>query len=254
MSGLRGIKFWKLPGCLAIKFKFMMIPPSGAYSALRPVEIEAILEKAAIAYVPWGALEWHSLHAPVGLDSVKAEGICMAIARETGGVVLPAIPMGVNTIKPYKGFPHSIDISAELAAKVAEEFCLQLADEGFKVVVLFTGHYPPEHINALQAGVNRAKVVAPATHFEVWADLHFLGKDFRADHAGATETSFQLHFVPGSVALDALPDRPVSLEEDGIMGDDPREASAERGAKQLEVVVSRAVDRMNQILKEGGSG
>lgn len=220
----------------------------GSYSDLRPTEIEAILKEAPIAYVPWGALEWHSLHAPIGLDSTKAEGICNVLAKETGGVVLPAIPMGVNTIKPFKGFPHSIDISADLATRVAEEFCLQLADEGFQVVIIFTGHYPPEQIDALQAGVDKAKAIEPSTHFEVWADLHFLGDDFQADHAGATETSFQMYFVPGSVKLDALPEGPVTLDKDGIMGDDPRAASEERGAEQLRLVVSRAAARMNAIL------
>ncbi|MDG2170980.1 MAG: creatininase family protein [Opitutales bacterium] len=224
--------------------------PFGLYSDLRPVEIEAILKVAPIAYVPWGALEWHSQHAPIGLDSVKAEGICKAIAQETGGVVLPAIPMGVNTIKPFKGFPHSIDISADLASRVAEEFCLQLADEGFKVVILFTGHYPPEQIDALQVGADKASSAVDDTHFEVWADLHFLGDDFQADHAGATETSFQMHFVPGSVDVSSLPDRPVTLDDDGITGGDPREASAERGAEQLAVVVKRAKQRLDEILKD----
>ena len=226
--------------------------PHGIYGDLRPREIEAIKAVAPIAYVPWGALEWHSQHAPIGLDSVKAEGICRELAQRTGGVVLPPIPMGVNTIKPFKGFPHTIDISAGLATRVAEEFCLQLADEGFKVVILFTGHYPPEQIDALQAGADRAAEAAPSTHFEVWADLHFLGDAFKADHAGATETAFQMYFVPGSVDLSALPDRPVTLDEDGITGDDPREASAGRGAQQLQVVLENAVARMMEILKEKG--
>ena len=224
----------------------------GRYSDLRPHEIDVIRTNTPIAYVPWGALEWHSLHAPIGLDSVKAEGICLALAKRTGGVVLPAIPMGVNTIKPFKGFPHSIDISAELASKVAEEFCVQLADEGFKIVILFTGHYPPEQIDALQAGADRAKPVAPETHFEVWADNQFLGDAFNADHAGATETSFQMHFVQGSVDVSALPDRPVTLDDDGITGDDPREASAERGARQLAVVLESARARLKHISEELG--
>jgi creatinine amidohydrolase len=160
--------------------------------------------------------------------------------------------MGVNTIKPFKGFPHTIDISAGLATRVAEEFCLQLADEGFKVVILFTGHYPPEQIDALQAGADKAAKAASGTHFEVWADLHFLGDAFKADHAGATETSFQMYFVPGSVDTARLPDRPVTLDEDGITGDDPREASEERGAQQLEVVLEAAVARMNGILRKKG--
>lgn len=227
-------------------------PAHGVYGDLRPAAIEAIKEQSPIAYLPWGALEWHSQHDPIGLDSVKAEGICKALAARTGGLVLPPLPMGVNTIKPFKGFPHTIDISADLASRVAEEFCLQLADEGFKVVILFTGHYPPEQIDALQAGVDRAKTKVTGTHFEVWADLHFLGEDFKADHAGATETSFQMYFDPTSVDLTALPDRPVTLDEDGITGDDPREASEERGARQLAVVLRSAAARMEEIIKETG--
>jgi creatinine amidohydrolase len=224
----------------------------GRYSDLRPAEIEAIRAAAPIAYVPWGALEWHSLHAPIGLDSVKAEGICTKIAQQSGGVVLPAIPMGVNTIKPFKGFPHSIDVPADVATQVSETFCKQLADEQFRVVILFTGHYPPEQIDALEAGAQRAREAYPQTRFEVWSDLIFLGDAFKADHAGATETSFQMHFVPGSVDLDALPQRPVTLDGDGIMGEDPRDASPERGARQLEVVVTNACERLNQILMDIG--
>ncbi|MFP4283555.1 MAG: creatininase family protein [Opitutales bacterium] len=222
-------------------------PRWGRYSDLRPTEIEAMRELCPIAYLPWGALEWHSQHAPIGLDSVKAEGICVALAERTGGVVLPAIPMGVNTIKPFKGFPHSIDISAGLATGVAAEFCAQLAEEGFRLVVLFTGHYPPEQFTALQAGVDRVASSYPETQFVVWADNLFLGDAFAADHAGATETSFQMHFAPGSVDLEALPSRAVTLDDDGITGEDPRVASAERGARQLAVVLEKATAKIASL-------
>lgn len=224
----------------------------GLYSHLRPDAIEAILASHPIAFVPWGALEWHCRHAPIGLDSIKAEGICVALAQRVGGVVLPTLPLGVNTIKPYKGFRHSIDISHELAARVAEEFCTQLADEGFRIIVLFTGHYPPEQFAALGEGVARARAAAPNARFEVWADLELLGDDFRPDHAGATETSFQMYFSPGSVHLEALPDRPLTLDGDGVMGDDPREASVERGAQQLAVVLARATAKMGEMMTELG--
>jgi len=223
---------------------------SGRYGDLRPTAIEAILKRTPVAFVPWGALEWHCLHAPIGLDSSKAEGICLAIAEKTGGVVLPAIPLGVNTIKPFKGFAHSIDISAELASKVAEEICVQLADEEFKVVILMTGHYPPEQINALEEGVRRARNVATHTRFEVWSDNQLMGDHFVGDHAGATETSFQMLFSPDTIDLSALPDRKLSLDGDGVMGDDPREASPERGQRQLEVVLQAAIPKVNALLAD----
>ncbi len=225
-------------------------PNWGRYADLRPIEIEGILASSPIAYVPWGALEWHSQHAPIGLDSTKAEGICLALAEKTGGVVLPPIPFGVNTIKPFKGFPHSIDISAELATRACQELCLQLADEKFRLVIIFTGHYPPQQIDALQAGVDQAQKEISSSRFLVWADSQLLDKKYRADHAGATETSFQMYFAHGSVDLDALPDRLLSLDEDGIMGEDPREASASRGKAQLNSIIAAAVPQIQFILAE----
>lgn len=224
----------------------------GRYSDLRPSQIEAILSAAyPIAYVPWGALEWHSQHAPIGLDSTKAEGICCALAEQTGGAVLPAIPLATNTIKPYKGFPHSIEISAKLISDLAEEICLQLADEGFRIVILFTGHYPPEQVDALKEGARRAQEKETRTQFHVWADNDFLnGGRFTADHAGAYETSYQIYFEPKSVDLSALPDRPVTLDDDGITGEDPRKATAERGSEQLALLLKNAVPQMNSLLEK----
>lgn len=222
----------------------------GRYSDLRPGQIESIKAASPIAFVPWGALEWHCLHAPIGLDSSKAEGICVELARRCGGLVLPTIPFGVNTIKPYKGFKHSIDISAELASKAAEEICAQLADEGFRLVILFTGHYPPEQIVALEEGAKRAQGKCPESKFVVWADNQLLNTRFKADHAGATETSFQMLFVPDSIDLAALPDRELTLDGDGVMGEDPRSASVERGKEQLAGLLAAGVPKVKLLLDE----
>ena len=219
----------------------------GRYAELRPEQITSIREQSDIAFVPWGALEWHCLHAPIGLDSVKAEGICQAIAQRVGGVVLPAIPMGVNTIKPFKGFPHSIDFSGELVAEVAAAFCSQLADEGFRIVVLLTGHYPPEHVAALETGACKAREAYPDIDFAVWADSELMGKAYKGDHAGATETSFQLLFDSSNVDLASLPDRALTLDGDGVMGEDPRDASEERGSRQLAIAVDAAVAQIEAI-------
>lgn len=222
----------------------------GHYSDLRPAQIETIRLAAPIAYVPWGALEWHCAHDPIGLDSDKAEGICIELAKRTGGVVLPPIPIGVNTIKPFKGFGHTIDFSAELATRVAEELCMQLADEQFRLVVLMTGHYPPEQIDALEAGAERARKGSVGTRFLVWADNQLMGDAYNADHAGATETSFQMHFKPGSVDFSGLPPAPLSLDANGVTGEDPREASAERGAAQLALVLKTAVPQIREWMGE----
>jgi len=221
----------------------------GQYGSLKPREIEAIRAAAPIAYVPWGALEWHCWHAPVGLDSIKAEGICCALAERTGGVVLPALPLGAHTIKPFKGFKHTIDISTGLVTQLAAEICTQLADEGFRLVILLTGHYPPQQIDALKAGAEKSEGAV----FRVCADREFLqGGSFKADHAGAYETSYQMRFSPGSVDLSQLPERPLTLDEDGVTGEDPREASEEQGKLQLELLLKNALPLIEGWKQEAG--
>ena len=130
---------------------------------------------------------------------------------------------------------------------MAAAFCSQLADEGFRIVVLLTGHYPPEHLAALEAGACKARKAYPDIDFVVWADNELMGKAYRGDHAGATETSFQLLFDSSNVDLTSLPDRALTLDGDGVMGEDPRDASEERGRKQLAIAVDAAVAQIEAI-------
>lgn len=219
----------------------------GLYSDLRPAQIERIRAAHPVAYVPWGALEWHSYHAPVGLDSVKAEGLCIEIAKRAGGLVFPVIPLAVNTIKPYKGFAHCLDMPVAVMRAVAQAVCEQLVEEGFKVIVFFTGHYPPEQLEMLREGVAAATCEKRGCCIEVWADNQFLPPAFKADHAGATETAFQLAFRPETVDFGALPERPVELDRDGVTGDDPREATVERGNQQVSAVAERAAAEVRRL-------
>ncbi len=127
--------------------------PWGFYERLRPDQIEAIRDRAPIAYLPWGALEWHSYHAPVGLDGLQALGQCRALAQATGGVVLPPVYVGTDTIKPFKGFPHTIEHRAETVRALCREFLSGLEDEDFRVVVIVTGHCGGGHVDALRETV-----------------------------------------------------------------------------------------------------
>jgi creatinine amidohydrolase len=222
----------------------------GRYENLRPAQIEAIREQTPIAYLPWGALEWHSYHAPIGLDGIKANGLCKALAQETGGVVLPPVYVGTDTIKPYKGFHHTIDHGAETVTMLCSEFLAQLADEGFKVIVLVTGHYGGGHVAAIQ----KAAAEFAASHPEIglWAfpDSEPLEGAFPKNHAARGETSFQLLFQSELVDLSTLPpDRETTLDDDGVWGEDPRHASAEEGAQMLKVFLENAVPKIIKLLR-----
>ncbi len=229
----------------------MANPLWGKYEQLRPAQIAAIRARTPIAYLPWGALEWHSYHAPIGLDGIKAHGLCEALAKETGGVVLPAVYVGTDTIKPYKGFHHTIEHNAETVTKLCLEFLQQLADEDFKVIVLITGHYGEGHVKAIQAAAEVFRTSYPDIGLWAMPDSEPLEDAFPKNHAARGETSFQLLFKPELVDLSQLPaERAATLEDDGVWGEDPRRASSAEGAKMLQVFLENAVPKICRLLEE----
>ena len=54
-----------------------------------PKEIQARLETNPTLILPFGTIEWHSHHLPVGLDGLVVEGICRRAAELAGAVLAP---------------------------------------------------------------------------------------------------------------------------------------------------------------------
>ena len=220
----------------------------GRYERLRPDQIERIRAETPLAFLPWGALEWHSYHNPVGLDGLQAHGQCCALARATGGVVLPPVFAGTDTIKPFKGFPHSIEHRAETVEALCTEYLEQLSDEGFHVAVV-TGHCGGGHVAALRAAVQRFTARPARTGALLVPSFEPMQDRYPSNHAARGETSFQLLFDPDLVDLSRLPsDRPLTLDEDGIWGDDPRLASAGEGTAKLSLFVERTLPLLQDLL------
>lgn len=223
----------------------------GCYERLRPDQIEQIRRDTPIAYLPWGALEWHSYHNPVGLDGIKAHGLCKALAEETGGVVLPPVYVATATIKPFKGFKHSIEHSADTIRLLSREFLEQLVDEEFKVIVLVTGHYGGGHMKAIRETADEFSRTHPTVGLWAFPDSEPLEGLYPANHAARGETSFQLLFDPEPVDLSLLPaDRDATLDDDGVWGEDPRQATGEQGAAMLHAFVAFSVPKIHALLDE----
>ncbi len=65
------------------------------YELLRSSEVKMLQKKCPVVYIPVGALEWHGVHNPLGTDGLKAHAICCEAALRYGGVVLPALFLGI---------------------------------------------------------------------------------------------------------------------------------------------------------------
>ncbi len=221
----------------------------GRYEELRPRQIDAILQEAPVAYIPWGALEWHSYQNPIGLDTLKVHGLAMMAAERTGGVVWPPIYVGYQTMKPHAGFKHTIEVPAETVMALANAYLDQCADEGFRLVVLIMGHYGGEHVKALtHVAENWRRVRNPDSDMQVWAFPEYRVREeepLRGDHAGAYETSLMMMLRPELVDLSELPAEGDIIGTQGgygIGGEDPRQATPERGRELAELIVSGIVE------------
>ena len=73
------------------------------YTDLLPHEFRARLAERPLAYLPLGTLEWHGEHLPIGTDAIISEGIMVDAAREVGGIVMPPIHLGPDTVHSSEG-------------------------------------------------------------------------------------------------------------------------------------------------------
>ncbi|WP_458628291.1 creatininase family protein [Winogradskyella sp. PC D3.3] len=217
----------------------------GFYDQMRPQEIEAIQEQTPIAYLPWGAIEYHGSHNPTGLDSIKAFSMCKDLAEKNGGLVFPVVNLAANLIKSYPGvnFPqHSIEFSENLIRLVCEEYLEQLVIQDFKIIILLSGHAGEPHLTILKTVAEEFNNIYPNRRFWALAEFDILPNDLLvANHSAIGETSLQLFYAPETVDLETLPkDRAMTLELDAVSGEDPRLATKTLGEKIVKSFLKNA--------------
>jgi len=233
------------------------------YEELRPDEFLERLNECPIAYLPLGTLEWHGLHLPLGSDGLQTKGFFMALAEQTGGIVLPMLFLGPDNAvhaggKDYIGMDiHSFEedhlqqlegsayyVEDELFLRIIEATLRNLARAGFRMVVAH-GHGPST--NAFRASKAKFEEQFGLKLFELW-DLGESGNDgIMTDHAAWNETSLMMGLYPELVDMDRLSDDEAMV---GIWGDDPRSTSEEKGKRVIKQNLSVAARRLREELSK----
>ncbi len=218
------------------------------YEEMLPDEIQAVIDEMPVAYVPVGSLEWHGYHMAVGNDAIKVHEICMRIAREIGGAVLPALFCGVGG--GHTEYFTSIMVEEEWIEPLLVRQFDCLARHGFKVIVAMTGHYPVEQVEMVErAGETHMAKPESATVIALPEPRAFDEDPTRGDHAGKWETSILSYLRPELVDMGRLTDgREDPLK--GISGIDPREhASPEVGEETVAGIVRGMMRRILEALE-----
>ena len=221
-----------------------------------------------VAVLPMGATEPHNLHLPYGTDTFEAEAISSGacqVAWQRGAkvVMLPAIPYGTETNQNQCRL--SMNLNPSTLARVIQDLVESLEGHGILKLVILNSH-----------GGNEFKPLLRELHGKTRVQL-FLCDWFRGliadvkkdifqeadDHAGEVETSLGLacfgHLVKqhddGTLAADdgttrstrfdavnrgwVSITRPWHLLTTNTGSGNPHGATAEKGAKLMEIMVER---------------
>jgi creatinine amidohydrolase len=222
-------------------------PLWGRYTELRPDTLEHILATIPIAYVPWGALEWHGPHLPLGTEGYIAEAVAERAAMRTGGVLFP------TTWWPIAPIPHrfSVGLRSEVIQELWDSLFAELARIGFRVVVVLTGHHGYGHDLVLMDAAEHA--LATYNLLVLAIPSLALVDEQMLDHAAHWETALMLSLRPRLTALEVLDEQVINVRITGVLGADPRSATAPQGEAAIKLAIERIALSVRALQTRGGA-
>jgi len=214
------------------------LSPDVQMQFMRPGQLEAAGRKFPVVYVPFGVIEWHGVHLPLGTDAIKAHGILVKCAEKFGGGVYPPVYF-------HNGFRQ------EHLVPVLTDLFNRLKRTGYRVIIGVSGHNVQGQIDMINKALEPVTADGTATGIGLWEITLSRGPESASDHAAKWETSNMMFFYPDTVDMSELGDGPINLDmkpPSGIGGLDPREhASAEVGRRNVELA-AEAIGRKAQEL------
>lgn len=205
---------------------------------MRPGQLEAAGRRFPVVYVPFGPIEWHGVHLPLGNDAIKAHAVLVKAAGQFGGVVYPPVYF-------HSGF------RLEHLVPVLTDLFMKLKRTGYRVILGVSGHNVKQQIQMVDKAL--APVIADGTvaGMGLWEITLSRGRESGTDHAAKWETSNMMFFYPDLVDMSQLGEGPLNLDmkpPSGIGGQDPRQhATAEVGRRNVQLA-AEAIGRKAQEL------
>jgi creatinine amidohydrolase len=207
---------------------------------MQPGQLEAAGRKFPVVYVPFGLIEWHGRHLPLGNDAIKAHAILVKCAEKVGGVVYPPVYF-------HAGFRQ------EHLVPVLTDLFTRLKQTGFRVILGVSGHNIREQIDMVDKALAPVIADGTATGMGLWEMTLSQGPESSSDHAAKWETANMMFLYPELVDMAQLGDGPLNLDmkpPSGIGGLDPRKhASAKVGQRNVELAAAAIGRKAQELLK-----
>jgi len=213
-----------------------------------------------VAIVPFGAIEQHGHHLPIGTDWMIADAVARGLAERLNAFLLPAMPFGNS--REHMAFPGTITLRPSTLAAVLEDVVDSLRHHGIRRVVVYSAHGGNW---ILKPALREINFKHPDISV-VWADgvVPERGDEPPEDiHAGRGETSAVLHLRP-----DLVKGEGPALDSPGVVGQEfndyvgfdkttksgawgvPSQASAELGMERIREAVDRRAEYVQWALRK----
>ena len=216
------------------------LPADVQMQFMRPGQLEAAAREFPVVYVPFGLIEWHGPHLPLGNDAIKAHAILCKCAEKFGGVVYP--PVYFHARDNFRE-DHLVPVLTDLFAA--------LKRTGFRVIIGVSGHNITHQTEMIEKALDPVVTAGGVVGVGLWEVTLSKCAESDTDHAAKWETSNMMFFYPDLVDMSELPAGDMALgirTPAGIAGLDPREhASASVGERNAELAAD-AIGRKAQDL------
>jgi len=223
--------------------------------------------------VPLGSCEQHGHHLPLFVDSIEVTAIAQGAERRLGDRVLLLPTLWLGSSHHHLDFPGTVSVMPSVYSSVIKSVAQSILKAGFRRLFFLNGHGGNQEPAAQalaelaceSAAADDAYLVLSSWWKMLPADLSPEVDARKISHACAFETSLILALRPELVALDAIREGRMVLDNHWVRTEDqlsnrvsvfrrfhrltasgsmgkPSTASADRGQRILDMVTNEVVE------------
>jgi creatinine amidohydrolase len=224
----------------------------------------------ALAILPWGATEAHNYHLPYGTDNFETDALVQEAARlaweqDAPVLVLPTIPVGVNT--GQTDIPFTLNLHPSTQQSILEDLVESLDGHGMNKLLVVNGH-GGNHFKQIvrEVGAHFPDMFISTCNWFQSVDKAAMFEN-QGDHADEMETSLMLYTWPELVRplAKAGPGKAKRFRVDGLNESwawterkwtrttedtgigDPRKATKEKGETYFRAVTEKLARLMLEL-------
>ena len=232
-------------------------------------EVEAHLTRSTAAIVPIGSTEQHGPTGLIGTDALCADAVAIGVGDVCSAVVAP--PLAIGMAVHHLGFPGTLSFRPSTLIAVVHDVVDTLVSQGFTRIFFVNGHggngptlraaFMEVHDGARSKPDRDIRL--DAVNWWQGPRVRDLCRTLYGDREGAHATPSELAVTwalhPGRMNRTVLdprvaptrrfqgPDDYRRSHPDGRMGSDPSLATAEDGARLLDLAIADVADAFRRF-------